>query len=554
MGKPITFAQDPLAVFLEYQLPQMIAQSKEADKNRMHQENMVQIREESAIRIGEANQKNLQENTLLEFQQDLLKEDYDNTKSAITKQEEELKLLNIIPSQYAKIKDDERSTDSEDIFKIVKSEKGQKLDMTIQQAQTLEENLTNIQNEIGEGKEYQDYLDELLTGAQLGQQVAKEVDDLTMDNIYDIDDFNKYLSLNQVFEKDSPAYQGFMSQAPGYEKSIEIGNQYREGELLMAKTANQQAEAGNREIGRAKNIYGEAIYLDNKGLNRTFQLLSQGYNALEENLMGTDFFENTLHRMEDLKPGEKMDWVSNPDHLLTMRNKLRENMASQLNHSESGIFDLTDDTLDDELDEYNKLEKSGASNDELNEQFDKVYSRLQDINLMKELDFNNSHSANAKAYFRQEMNHYNHATDAYNTLTTSGAMPTGQRTDPMGLGPIATEGSDDLGLSTNPYEEVEKEYSPELEELNSQLALFQNEGLYNDPDYLKLKAEKKDLDAEIQSGKDEIDLGIRLENLQELADLKQMPVEELLAEIEADKKEKEQFAMRQASFIPGRAW
>ena len=465
MGKPITFAQDPLAVFLEYQLPQMIAQSKEADKNRMHQEKMVQVREESAIRIGEANQKNLQENTLLEFQQDLLKEDYDNTKSAITKQEEELKLLNIIPSQYAKIKDDERSTDSEDIFKIVKSEKGQKLDMTIQQAQTLEENLTNIQNEIGEGKEYQDYLDELLAGAQLGQQVAKEVDDLTMDNIYDIDDFNKYLSLNQAFDKDSPAYQGFMSQAPGYEKSIEIGNEYLEGELTLAKIANEKAEANNREIGRAKNIYGEAIYLDNKGLNRTFQLLSQGYNALEENLMGTDFFENTLHRMEDLKPGEKMDWVSNPDHLLTMRNKLRENMASQLNHSESGIFDLTDNTLDNELDEYNKLEKSGASNDELNEQFDKVYSRLQDINLMKELDFSNSHSTNAKAYFRQEMNHYNHATDAYNTLTTPGSMPTGQRTDPMDLG---------IGVKEPVVETKEDVVIPTvtLEELNNEAALM----------------------------------------------------------------------------------
>ena len=91
MGKPITFEQDPLAIFLEYQLPQMIAQAKEAEKNRMHEKDMVQVREESAIRIADANQQNQQENALLEFQQGLLKEDYDNTKSAIKEQEKVLK-------------------------------------------------------------------------------------------------------------------------------------------------------------------------------------------------------------------------------------------------------------------------------------------------------------------------------------------------------------------------------------------------------------------------------------------------------------------------------
>ena len=551
MGKPITFEQDPLAIFLEYQLPQMIAQAKEAEKNRMHEKDMVQVREESAIRIADANQQNQQENALLEFQQGLLKEDYDNTKSAIKEQEKVLKALNIIPSQYAKIKDDERSTGSEDIYKIVKSDEGQKLDMTIQQAQTLEENLTNIQNEINEGQEYQKYLDELLAGAQLGQQVAKEVNDLTMDNIYDINDFNRYLDLNKVFDKNSPAYEGFMSQAPGYEKSIEIGNEWIKGEKMLADIAETQANNNDRMV---KNIYGEAVYLDNEGLNSTFRTLSQGYNALEENLVGTDFFEHTIYRMEDLKPDAKMDWISNPDQLLIAKDRLRENMMSQLNHSESGIFDRTNTELYTELNKYNDLVDSNMSKDELRKQFDKVFVKLQEVDLMKELDFSNSHSANAKAYFRQEMKHYMESTDAYNTLTTPSSMPRGQRTDPMNLGSISTNEIDDLGLADNIYEEVEKKYIPELEELNSQLALFQSEGLYNDPDYIKLKNQKKNLEAEIQSDKDKIDLEIRLKDLQELADLKQIPVEQLLAEIEADKKEKEQYALRQASFIPGRSW
>ena len=208
--------------------------------------------------------------------------------------------------------------------------------MTIQQAQTLEENLTNIQNEINEGQEYQKYLDELLAGAQLGQQVAKEVNDLTMDNIYDINDFNRYLDLNKVFDKNSPAYEGFMSQAPGYEKSIEIGNEWIKGEKMLADIAETQANNNDRMV---KNIYGEAVYLDNEGLNSTFRTLSQGYNALEENLVGTDFFEHTIYRMEDLKPDAKMDWISNPDQLLITKDRLRENMMSQLNHSESGILE-----------------------------------------------------------------------------------------------------------------------------------------------------------------------------------------------------------------------
>ena len=135
MGKPITFAQDPIAVFLEYQLPQMIAQSKEADKNRMHQEKMVQVREESAIRIGEANQKNLQENTLLEFQQDLLKEDYDNTKSAITKQEEEF------------IGEQDQVTDKLDISEDIHNATESGLDIDQAELDAIKKEFDDIKNE-----------------------------------------------------------------------------------------------------------------------------------------------------------------------------------------------------------------------------------------------------------------------------------------------------------------------------------------------------------------------------------------------------------------------
>ena len=53
MGKPITFAQDPIAIFLEYQLPQMVAQAREAEKNRIHEKDMVIAREESLMRTNE---------------------------------------------------------------------------------------------------------------------------------------------------------------------------------------------------------------------------------------------------------------------------------------------------------------------------------------------------------------------------------------------------------------------------------------------------------------------------------------------------------------------
>ena len=57
MARRVTFDQDPIAVFLDYQLPQMIAQSREAEKNRVHEKDILQER-----------QKIEQENFLLETQ------------------------------------------------------------------------------------------------------------------------------------------------------------------------------------------------------------------------------------------------------------------------------------------------------------------------------------------------------------------------------------------------------------------------------------------------------------------------------------------------------
>ena len=45
MARRVTFDQDPIAVFLDYQLPQMIAQSREAEKNRVHEKDILQERQ-----------------------------------------------------------------------------------------------------------------------------------------------------------------------------------------------------------------------------------------------------------------------------------------------------------------------------------------------------------------------------------------------------------------------------------------------------------------------------------------------------------------------------
>ena len=89
MGKPITLEQDPMAVFLEFQLPQMIAQSKEAEKNRVHEKDILQER-----------QKIEQENFLLETQTTRGLKDLDALTKDIEAQEKKLTDIDLIPSQW----------------------------------------------------------------------------------------------------------------------------------------------------------------------------------------------------------------------------------------------------------------------------------------------------------------------------------------------------------------------------------------------------------------------------------------------------------------------
>ena len=234
MGKPITFAQDPMAVFLEYQLPQMIAQSKEAEKNRVHEKDILQER-----------QKIEQENFLLETQTTRGLKDLDALTKDIEAQEKKLTDIDLIPSQWELLPPKDQSEGSGEFSDLVKTDKGNQYDLTIEKANTVTGYLDNIGAQMNEGKERQDLLDRLEAGVNIGKARASEVTELTGDGIKDIHDFNRFLVLTgNPFEEGSAEYQGFISQAPGVKEAIAIADDYKGLKYKDAQIAKMEAETG----------------------------------------------------------------------------------------------------------------------------------------------------------------------------------------------------------------------------------------------------------------------------------------------------------------------
>ena len=89
--------EHPLQHFLDNQLPQMIAQAREAEKNRLHEIDVLEKKQE----IGE-------KNFLLETQTKRGLDELDALNTKIETEETALKAMDIIPSQWGLLKDEDR--------------------------------------------------------------------------------------------------------------------------------------------------------------------------------------------------------------------------------------------------------------------------------------------------------------------------------------------------------------------------------------------------------------------------------------------------------------
>ena len=440
MGKPITFEQDPIAMFLEYQLPQMVQQANEAEKNRVHELNVLEKQQE----LG-------QKNFLLETQVNQGIKQLDGLMADIDKKEEAIAKTGLIADQFKILPAKDQSEGIGELTELVKTDQDNSWDGSVNAAENLTDYIGNQNNELMEGKQYEQVLDRLQAGIEEGKRRSQLITgDLTGDAIITAEDFSEYLELTgNPFEEGSPQYHGFISEAPGLKEGLDLAQQFKDLDYRDAQIANLDSETQQSLNEMIGGRYGTGAILNNETFNERMRLISDGYQALETNLAGTDFMENTPFKMSSFDYTKDKNWYKDPYQMESMVGDLGANIISQLTHSETGITNPTDDKLDGLMEQYNNTNDAALKKTAM----DKIVARLGEIDLSGELDYN-SQSAQGIEYMKKQLFHYGELRDAQNLLNQPEQVlqqlqSDGTEADPSGLGigsggPTVEEEVDDV--------------------------------------------------------------------------------------------------------------
>ena len=486
MGKPITFAQDPIAVFLEYQLPQMIAQSREAEKNRVHELNVLEKQQE----LG-------QQNFLLETQVGQGIKQLDNLMADLQKQEDKMAETGLISDQFTILPAKDQSEGAPELTELVKTDQDHGFNMAMGEAENLNDYVANMNNKLKEGQQRQEVLNRIQAGMAEGERRAGLITkDLTGDEIITAADFNEYLILaGNPFDEGSPEYHGFISKAPGLDAGLDLAQKFKDLDYKDAQTANLNSETQANINELLGGTYGTGAIMNSEIFNDRMRLISDGYQALETNLSKTDFMKNTPYKMSSFNYTKDKNWYKDPFQMTQMVFNLERNIIKQLTHSEpSGfmaIFNPTDDKLDGLMKEYGSTDDAFLKRTAM----DKIVARLGEIDLSKELDYN-ANSAQGIEYMKKQLLHYGQLRDAQNLLSQPEQVlqqlqPGGTEADPGGLGigveESTTEIEDDTVIPT-----------PTLDDLNNEVALMTQDVPNITSPRLKGKADKvlKDISRE----------------------------------------------------------
>jgi len=485
MGKPITFEQDPLAIFLEYQLPQMIAQSKEAEKNRVHELNVLEKKHE----LG-------QKNFLLETQINQNIKQLDGLMKDIEKKEDAIAKTGLIASQFTMLPAEDQSEGIGELTELVKTDHDNSWDGSVDAAESLTDYIGYQNNELMEGKQWEQTLNEVLAGIQEGKRkTALITKDLTGDKIITAEDFSEYLKLTgNPFEEGSPQYHGFISEAPGLKEGLDLAQQFKDLDYRDAQIANLNSKTQQSINELLGGRYGTGAILNKEIFNERMRLISQDYKALESNLTGTKFMENTPFKMSSFSYTENKDWYKDPFQMENMIKNLDRNIITQLTHSEpDGIMAIPNPTWDDKLDDLMKEYKGTEDAALKRTAMDKIVARLGEIDLSKELDYN-SQTSQGIEYMKKQLFHYGELRDAQNLLNQPEQVlqqlqPGGTEADPSDLGidvggsTAEEKGEEDIVVPTVTLEDLNNEaalMTQDVENISSPVLKSKAEGLLNE--------------------------------------------------------------------------
>ena len=370
MGKPITFAQDPIAIFLEYQLPQMVAQAREAEKNRVHDKDMVIAREESLMRTNEHSNELKEESVLNQLNYDIALTDRDKKIKRIETGQQKLLDQGIMLSQFQNLKDEDTSYEAGEIFQLVQGETKRDVLNSLDELKSIEGGIEQIRSKDAQLDESIDILNKIQGAQSIGRiQGERITQDLTGDKMVTEDDFLQYLINHKetedtdLFDRSTVEgqlqYDAFMEQIPGLNETTKIGKEVWQTQKLMKETEllDYKGELKNKELRY------QALGLGNLNDNINSEIGDMATWFSKKGL-ADDFLEASMTKLTGLKT-DKTEQLS-ANELQDIMNVLEANIFNQLEASEGEKKFFSGDATANKMEEI--LEKYFAAESTANKE------------------------------------------------------------------------------------------------------------------------------------------------------------------------------------------
>ena len=365
MGRPITFEQDPIAIFLEYQLPQMVAQAREAEKNRIHEKDMVIAREESLMRTNEHSNELKEESVLNQLNYEIALKDRDKKIKRIETGQQKLLDQGIILSQFQNLKDEDTSYEAGEIFQLVQGETKRDVLNSLDELKSIEGGIEQINSKDAQLDESIDILNKIEAAQNIGANIGEKVTDLTGDDDVTEEDFLAYIELYQELEQplfDITTEEGklqqkaFMDQIPTLNEGLDIGTKIRTQKKLEGQVAELDSKALLNEMTAFAKQTGVSGY--SSGNTALIKNQEAKWDRLPER-----FQDATDYDMTKMKLTKGHNYTE--DQVQEMLDGLQENIVGQLIASERGVNTF-----------YNILQSTESTDDTL----ENILAAIQEIN------------------------------------------------------------------------------------------------------------------------------------------------------------------------------
>jgi len=259
------YTQDPLAIFLEYQLPDMINEARRTRENRQHEFDMIKAREESSKRLAEFNAELGEEQATNQTKLNLLISDRDRMIKSIETKRDALLKSNINMEEYDLVKD--KTEDGEALSTLIKSENLRESIKSLQDFQDLDQGINILNDNLNYLNESLNIIDRISAAQQQGINFAKSVEDFDKNKTINEADFIQLLKNYQDLELkprfDLSTAEGqleqlaFLQQIPTLEEKFNYGKTLIDLETRESKQKLTEYKAIKAGI--------EAEYLQSNG-------------------------------------------------------------------------------------------------------------------------------------------------------------------------------------------------------------------------------------------------------------------------------------------------